>query len=309
MERILLTGVTGQVGYELWQSLQSFGDVLPTIASHEEGFKGEAIVMDLADPDSISKVVRKYRPTLIVNPAAYTAVDKAEAESDLAMKINGVAPGVLAEEAKKLDAGLIHFSTDYVYPGEGLDPFTENTKTGPLNFYGKSKLAGDEAITATGASHLILRTSWVYGVFGKNFVKTMLNLGKSRETLSVIDDQIGAPTNARALSDITGMIITKGENNLRSYLRDHGGIVHVVNSGETSWFDFAKEIYNLASSWGYEHNVKEINPISTSSYPTPAMRPKNSRLSIKKLDEMYSLKPPHWKKSLEMSFPFLMRNL
>jgi len=266
--------------------------------------------IDITSLDSVRTVLTELAPTSIINAAAYTAVDKAESDEDNARLINATAVEHLATVAKELAIPLVHVSTDYVFNGDKGSPYLPHDEYEPLGVYGQTKAEGEQAITRIyPEGSCVLRTSWVYSSYGNNFVKTMLRLMNEKPQLGVIDDQIGAPTNARALSDITGMIITKGENDLRPYLRDHGGIVHVVNSGETSWFDFAKEIYNLASSWGYEHSIKEIHPISTSSYPTPAMRPKNSRLSIKKLDEMYNLKPPHWKKSLEMSFPFLMRNL
>lgn len=302
--RILLTGVTGQVGFELAHVLRNLGTVIPTIAPGEK-YLGKATVMDLADPDSICKVVDEIKPNLIVNPAAYTAVDKAEEQKDLAMKINGEAPRILAEKAKEYRAGLIHFSTDYVYTGEGNQPYSEESATGPLNHYGYSKLVGDQAVAEADIPYLIFRTSWVYGVYGNNFVKTMLRLGQERETLNVIDDQVGAPTSARTLADITGLVLASFNRDTLGGMKIKSGIYHAVNSGQTSWWGFAQKIFELARKLEYKLKIKEVLPITTKEYPTPAIRPKNSRLSTMKLQDYFGINPLSWDKAIELVIPLL----
>jgi dTDP-4-dehydrorhamnose reductase len=303
-QKILLTGVTGQVGTELYISLQNLGEVIPTIAPGEK-FWGKALTMDLADPASIRSVINEVKPTLIVNPAAYTAVDKAEEQTTLATKINSEAPAILSELSQKLSASLIHYSTDYVYPGVGTAPYHEESPLGPLNHYGKSKLAGDQAILASKGASLIFRTSWVYGIIGQNFVKTMLRLGKDRATLKVINDQWGAPTFARTLADVTALIIARGGNDLNSYFSEHHGVYHLVNGGETNWHEFAEKIFELARLQGYAGDVSEIIPIPTSEYPTPAKRPHNSRLSCEKLKAHFGITPPEWQTALAWAMPLI----
>jgi dTDP-4-dehydrorhamnose reductase len=298
MLRILLTGVTGQVGSELFITLQNLGEVIPTIGPGETFFR-PAVTLDLASADSIATVVDTVKPDLIVNPAAYTAVDKAEDEWEIAFKVNGLAPSILADIAKKNNIGLIHFSTDYVYKGEGSTPYKEDAPTGPLNNYGKSKLAGDNAIEAVDGASLILRTSWVYSPTGNNFVKTMLRLGKDIPFLRIINDQFGAPTYSRTLADITAMIIAKANGNIFEYLSSRRGVYHVANSGETTWYDFANKIFELAFKYGYKGVIKEIAPVSTKDYPTSAIRPHNSRLCCDKLYEHFGIKPVMWDIALE----------
>jgi dTDP-4-dehydrorhamnose reductase len=295
---ILLTGVTGQVGGELYNCLQHLGKVVPTVARGER-VGGHALEMDLTDPDSIMQVCASVRPSLIVSPAAYTAVDKAEQEESTAYAVNAKAPEVLAAAAKKYGAALVHYSTDYVYPGVGTEPHTELSPVGPVNVYGKSKLAGDEAIVASGVPHLILRTSWVFGIYGHNFVKTMLKLGSERDTLKIISDQIGSPTSARSLADITAMMLASVRTKHGfAALADRGGTYHVTNSGFTSWHDFALEIFRIARLHGRELKIKTVEPIPTESYPTPARRPRNSRLSLAKLSESYGIAPSGWQEAL-----------
>lgn len=244
--RTLLTGRNGQVGWELERRLD---DVLAT----------DRATLDLADSDGVSKFVRTANPGLIVNAAAYTAVDKAESEQDLAMRINGIAPGVLAEEAKRLGALLVHYSTDYVFDGEKTAPYLEEDRTNPLSVYGASKLEGERRIAASGCRHLILRTSWVYAPRGKNFFLTMKN---AKQPLRVVDDQRGVPTSSRFLAEKTIALIGKAE-----------GVLHLVPSGTTTWYGFAREILGEKA---------EIMPIRSSEYPTPARRPANSVLDNRK---------------------------
>lgn len=298
MLRILLTGVTGQVGSELFITLQNFGEVIPTVAPGETFFI-PAVTLDLADADSIATVIDMVKPDLIVNPAAYTVVDKAEDEWELAFKINGLAPSIFADVAKKNDIGLIHFSTDYVYNGEGSSPYKEDAPTGPLNNYGKSKLAGDNAIESIAGASIILRTSWVYSPTGNNFVKTMLRLGKDIPFLRIINDQFGAPTYSRTLADITATIIAKANGNIFDYMSSYRGIYHVANSGETTWYDFANKIFEIANKYGYKGMLGDIAPVETKDYPTTAVRPLNSRLCCDKIYQYFGITPVRWDVALE----------
>jgi dTDP-4-dehydrorhamnose reductase len=293
--RILLTGPTGQVGHELAQRLRSLGQVIAAGRTPGAGVPA----LDLAQPDSIVGVVRAVRPHLIVNAAAYTAVDRAETQADLAMAANGAAPGILAEEARRLGAGLVHYSTDYVFDGSGTRPWREDDPTGPLNAYGRSKLAGETAIQAAGVAHLILRTSWVHGVHGGNFVKTMLRLAGERSSLKVVDDQFGAPTSAAVVADVTVQILAQATTDLAAFLRERGGLLHVACAGETSWHAFAREIFQQASRRGALSRVPEVLPISSAEYPAAARRPANSRLDCTRLAERFGIRPPHWKAALE----------
>lgn len=279
MKKILVTGKNGQVGWELQRTLASLGQI---IALDSQG-------MDLSDVDAIRRKVREVAPDIIVNPAAHTAVDKAESEPDLAMAINGTAAGVLAEEAKKLDALLIHYSTDYVFNGSKTSPYVETDTPDPQSVYGKTKLAGEQAIQAVGGKHLILRTSWVYGVHGGNFVKTILRLAKERSELRIVADQYGAPTWARLLAESTAQIIGK-------YSEEKSGVYHLTPSGRTNWHQFAEEIVRLARQ--YDNALKDkpltIHPIATHEYPLPAKRPANSSLSTEKIRKTFGLELPQW---------------
>lgn len=283
MKKILVTGKNGQVGWELQRTLAPLGQVIALDAED----------MDLSDADAIRRKVREIAPHIIVNPAAHTAVDKAEAEPDLAMAINGTASGVLAEEAKKLDALLIHYSTDYVFDGTKASPYVESDSPNPQSVYGKTKLAGEQAIQAVGGKHLILRTSWVYGVHGGNFVKTILRLAKERSELRIVADQYGAPTWARLLAESTAQIMGK-------YSEDKSGVYHLTSSGRTNWHEFAEEIVRLARQ--YDDALKDkpltIHPIATNEYPVPAKRPANSSLSTEKIRKTFSVELPQWEKDL-----------
>ena len=304
--RILLVGSTGQVGAELRSSLQTLGEVVPTVEPALANRRG-AIVLDLCSPDSIRRVVRDTQPDVIVNAAAYTAVDKAEQDHELAMAINGIAPGVLAEEAKRTQAALVHYSTDYVFDGSGSRPWREDDPTGPISVYGSTKLAGDVAIQSVDVPHLILRVSWVYAPGGSNFIKTMLRLGATRKELAVVDDQVGAPTSARSIADATAQILSQGVDDLTGFFNDRGGVVHCVCEGYTSWYRFAREIFRLAAERRAPLTLRSLRPIPTSDYPTPAARPLNSRMDCNLLEERFGLRLPHWKAALEQSFDGFVR--
>lgn len=291
MTRILVTGKDGQVGWELQHTMASLGEVVAV--GHRE--------MDLADPDSIRKVVREIRPAIIVNPAAYTAVDKAESEPDLAMAINGVAPGILAEEAKRLNVALVHYSTDYVFDGKKAVPYSEEDTPNPLNVYGQTKLAGERAVQAAGAPYLILRTSWVYGARGRNFLLTILKLAGEKSELKIVDDQIGAPTWCRMLAETTARILAPvcAAPNPSTMLADTGGLYHLTAGGQTSWFGFATKILENVPLSAIPVPAKLI-PIPTSEYPTPAVRPRNSRLSNEKITRTFGFTIPPWEESLAL---------
>ncbi len=284
--KILLTGKNGQVGWELERTLSTLGQVVALSQAD----------MDLADPDSISKVIRAIKPDLIVNPAAYTAVDKAEAEPELALAINGVAPGIMAEEAKRLGAALIHFSTDYVFDGAGTTAYVEQDAPNPKSVYGSSKLEGERAIQAVGVPHLILRTSWVYGVRGKNFLLTMQRLARERPSLSVVDDQFGAPTWCRLLAEATAQIVAQGQGDVAGYIQQRAGVYHMTCAGQTSWYGFARSI--LARELV---PVADLRPIPSTDYPTPAARPHYSVLDNARLADTFGIKLPDWAAALEMA--------
>jgi dTDP-4-dehydrorhamnose reductase len=288
--KILLTGITGQVGWELQRSLMPLGEVIT--ADRE--------VMDLTNPDSIRNAIRQFQPHLIVNPAAYTAVDKAESEPDLAMAINITAPGIMAEEALKIGAGIVHYSTDYVFNGDRDTPYQETDPTNPLGVYGKTKLEGEIAIQSTGVPHLILRTSWVYSRMGKNFLLTILRLARERSELRIVSDQIGAPTWSRAIAEVTAQILAQGVRNLHDFLHDCSGIYHLSAGGVTNWHGFARAILE-ADPQRSEQIVTAVLPINTSDYPTPAKRPAYSLLDNTKLHDAFGLKLPDWKQSLQLA--------
>ncbi len=297
--RILLTGSTGQVGWELQRTLMTLGEVIP--AGRE--IPHSTLRIDLSQPDSIRHVIREVMPDLIVNPAAYTAVDKAEAEPELAMAVNGTAPGVIAEEAKLLGAGVIHYSTDYVFNGNQATPYTEQDQPEPQNVYGKTKLAGEKAIQAVGVPHFILRTSWVYGLRGKNFLLTMLKLAREREELRVVDDQVGAPTWSRMIAESTAQILSQGKKDLIGFLSNNSGIYNLTASGETSWYGFAKAIFEYDSNPS-QQKLKKLVAIPSQEYPTPAKRPAYSSLDTQKISSTFGLALPSWQRNLELVFSF-----
>ena len=286
---VLLLGKNGQVGWELQRSLSVVGDLV-ALDRHSTEHCG-----DLSNLDGLRDTVRALRPRLIVNAAAHTAVDKAESEPELAHLINAQAPGVLAEEAARLGALLVHYSTDYVFDGSGERPWQETDATGPLSVYGRSKLDGEQAIAATGCRHLTFRTSWVYGARGGNFAKTMLRLAAERERLTVIDDQFGAPTSAELLADITA-------HAARSTLLhpERAGLYHCAAAGETTWNGYARFVLAHAQARGraLKAGPEQVDKVPTSGFPTPARRPHNSRLDCSKLVSTFRLHLPAWQQGV-----------
>jgi dTDP-4-dehydrorhamnose reductase len=263
--------------------------------------------MDLSQPDAIRRTVREIVPDLIVNAAAYTAVDQSESEPELALAVNGIAPGILAEEAKLLGATLVHYSTDYVFDGNKVGPYSEEDEPCPLSVYGRTKLAGEQAIQAVDAPYLILRTSWVYGMRGKNFLLTMLRLARERDELGVVDDQVGAPTWSRALAETTRDIVTHlgyGQSGFRDACAERRGIYHASAAGQTTWYGFAAAIFANAAvqqpgqSACALARVPVLEPIPTERYPTPARRPRNSVLAHAKLQRAFGVEMPDWKTAL-----------
>jgi dTDP-4-dehydrorhamnose reductase len=298
--RILLLGKNGQVGWELQRSLAVLGEV---VALDRQG--GDGLVGDLTDLAGLERTVQAVRPQVIVNAAAYTAVDKAESEPELARAVNALAPGVLAQGAARLGALLVHYSTDYVFDGSGSTPWQEGDATAPLSVYGRSKLEGEQAIAASGCRHLVFRTSWVYGAHGDkksgNFAKTMLRLAREREQLSVIDDQVGAPTGADLLADVTAhairhMLPPMGHNDLTP-----SGIYHLAAAGETSWHGYARFVLQQAEQAGQvlKAGPQQVQAIPTSAYPTPAKRPHNSRLDTTRLQNTFGLALPPWQAGVQ----------
>jgi|ERR1700674_1628453 len=288
--RVLLTGRNGQIGWELERVLQPLGQV----------FGLDRQSMDLAKLDSIRAAVREIKPKLIVNAAAYTAVDQAEKEPQGAMAINGTAPGILAEEAKRLGAAMVHYSTDYVFDGTKAAPYTEEDAPNPINIYGKSKLAGEQAIEAAGVPHLIFRTSWVYGARGKNFLLTIRRLASERDELRIVADQIGAPTWSRAIAEATGQILASCLSPALGgfwRLEEYSGTYHLSAAGETSWYGFAVAIVDHIGSNGPR---PRIVPISSSEYPLPARRPANSTLSGEAVSVKFGLALPDWASSFAL---------
>ena len=280
-KRVFVLGAQGQLGIELQKAFQGAGDV---VALGREW-------CDLGDPGSIRKAMAEINPGLVLNAAAYTAVDRAESEPELAMRVNGEAPGVLAEEARKLGALLVHYSTDYVFDGSKQGPWVEDDPVNPLNEYGRTKLAGERKIADVGGSHLIFRTSWVYSPHGNNFLKTMLRLGREREQLRVVNDQMGAPTAAASLARATRAVVDAGVQD------GDAGVYHMTCAGETNWCGFAQEIFRRArvsenKSW------PTVTGIPDTEYPTPAKRPKNSVLSNEKLRARFGVALPQWEDAL-----------
>lgn len=288
--KILLLGKNGQVGWELNRSLQPLGEI--TALDIED--------IDFTDTRRLRQIVRDIAPDIICNAVAYTAVDKAEEEEDLAQKINGDAPGVLAEEAKKRGALLVHYSTDYVFDGSKTGPYVETDPPDPINAYGRTKLAGELAVQSSGCDYLIFRTSWVYASRAHNFMLTMLKLAQERETLSIVNDQIGAPTSARLIADTTILCVQQA---LKERLAGvfSSDLYHLTSAGHTSWHGFTEEIVGFARSrLDIPLNLKELKAIPTSDYPTPAARPMNSQLALVKLESDFTLKMPDWKKTLQV---------
>jgi len=283
--KILLFGKNGQVGRELNRSLSPLGTLL-TFGRDE---------VDLDKKDTISNIISKEKPDILVNAAAYTAVDCAETESKLAHRINAEAVEVMAKEILKQNAWLIHYSTDYVFDGKKQTPYTEEDLPSPLSEYGKSKLKGENFIRKINPKHMIFRTSWVFSSHGSNFAKTMLRLAKEKNELKVVNDQFGAPTSAELIADVTAIAISCIKNNIDE--KELSGTYHLAASGKTSWYGFAKTVIKEAQAQGSKHILKleNINPISTEEYPTPATRPQNSRLDTAKISKTFEITLPNWK--------------
>src|SRR5690606_8045714 len=283
--KILLLGKNGQVGWELQRSLAPLGEVISLDRNGLSQWSG-----DLRNPDLIYQTILQIAPDVVVNASAYTAVDLAETEQDMANVVNHVAVGKIAEACAHIKALLVHYSTDYVFDGEGVSVFNEADALKPLNIYGKTKALGEQAIQNARCNYLIFRTSWVFARKGKNFLKTMLTLAQQRKELSIINDQIGAPTSAELIADVSAHAIVQT-------LRDQTkiGIYHLVASGETSWFEYANYIFEQAKSLGVNLTIQQVNPIQTTAYPTPAKRPHNSRLNNQKIQQVFQIYLPDWK--------------
>jgi len=282
--KILLLGKNGQVGWELQRALATLGELVSLDRQGENGLCG-----DLANLEQLRETVRQVAPDVIVNAAAYTAVDKAESDLDMAQLINAHAVELLAQEAGRLDCLLVHYSTDYVFDGTGDEPWQESDQVAAVNAYGLTKLAGEKAIVGSGCRHLIFRTSWVYAARGNNFAKTMLKLGKDRTQLNVIADQIGAPTGADLIADVTAVAIRQAYGDAKV-----SGIYHLAASGFTSWCNYATLVIDFGRDCGEALAVESITPIPTEQYPTPARRPLNSRLNTDKLCRTFSIHLPDW---------------
>lgn len=282
MKRILLTGKDGQVGWELQRTLTPHGHV----------YAYDRQSLDLQHSDRLREIIRELKPNVIVNPAAYTAVDKAESDLDTAKAVNADAPGILAEEAKRIGALLIHYSTDYVFDGTSSTPYLESDVTNPLNAYGRTKLEGEKAIQAVDGNYLIFRTSWVYGMRGKNFLLTMLRLAKEKELLSIVGDQIGAPTWSRLIADATANMMKRQD------IADIKGVYNLTASGRTSWLGFADAIFRCYQKQNADFKIPKLREITTADYPLPAQRPKFSVLSHDKLNNTFHFTMPSWEDAL-----------
>ena len=285
--KILLTGKTGQIGEELNNIVGDLGNLI-TVDKEQ---------LDLSKPNSIEPVILDIKPDIIINPAAYTAVDKAEEEPDLAMTVNAISPGLLAKAARKVGAGLIHYSTDYVFDGCSEIPYKEEDPPNPLNVYGKTKLAGEKSVAEAGIPFLIIRTGWVYSLHGKNFLRTIKKLAEEKDIIQVVDDQIGAPTWARSVALKTHQILKQCLNKKWLETKDPSlsGIFHLTCQGKTSWHGFARKVLNISNA---SQNIKLIS-IPTSDYPTPATRPSNSLLNNEKIQKVFGLDMPHWEDALK----------
>lgn len=284
MMKILLLGKNGQVGWELQRSLAPLGQMVALDRTGDQGLVG-----DLSDLGGLMRTLRKLKPDIVVNAAAYTAVDRAEGEPEQAMRINAEAPRVLAETLAEWDGWLIHYSTDYVFDGSGSQPWREDEKPSPLNAYGRSKLFGEQAIRCAGCNYLIFRTSWVYGARGSNFAKSILRLATEREYLKVVDDQVGAPTGAELLADVTAHAIRSVRVNSGA-----GGLYHLVAGGETSWYGYARFVIEQMEGHAGNILVRDVEPVSTKEYSAPARRPLNSRLDCSKLRDVFGVHLPDW---------------
>jgi dTDP-4-dehydrorhamnose reductase len=288
--RILLTGTSGQVG----------GALLPLLRAQHEVLDPQRSEFDLADPDRLAAALDRLQPELIINPAAYTAVDRAEDEAELAMRVNAEGPAVLARWAVQKNAPLIHFSTDYVFDGSGESPWHEEDSCRPLSSYGRSKWEGEKAIQASGAQHLIIRTSWVYAAQGANFLRTMARLARERDELRVVADQFGAPSSASSIAAVVSAILARSSSTaeLASDFGAAEGVVHLANSGTTSWHGFACAIVAGLKARGQPVKAGVVHAITTKDFPTKAIRPSNSRLDLSRLREVFGVTPPSWEQAL-----------
>jgi dTDP-4-dehydrorhamnose reductase len=286
--KILLLGRTGQLGGALAPALAPLGDVVAL----------DRAALDLADLSAIPEAVARHRPDVVINAAAFTAVDRAESEADLAVTVNGRAPGVLADAARQANAALIHFSTDYVFDGTASLAYREDDAPNPLNAYGRSKLQGERAVLASGAAALILRTSWLYGAGGANFLETMLRLGRARDELAVVDDQTGAPTSVGVVADAVAAILAQANDDPVGFLGAKGGVCHLACHGATTWHGFASAIFEEGRKRGLAFAVRTVRAIPTRDYPTPARRPANSRLDLTRLQERFGVETPDWRAAL-----------
>ena len=305
--RLLVTGSTGQIGWQLQRTLAPLGEVIACTRSQ----------VDLADPEAAAKAVHDLAPDIVFNAAAYTAVDKAESEPDLAHTINAVAPGRIAEELARTGGLLIHYSTDYVFDGDKPGSYEETDSTGPLNVYGRTKLAGEQFIAASGCAHLILRTTWVYDIRGKNFLRTALRLAREREELRMVGDQHGAPTWARTIAESTAMIVARCAQQRGAAGWGCGGVFHLTAAGQTTWAGFAEQIledYDSLASWpadtgefGSPLIAKRVIAITSEQYKVPARRPRNSVLSNSKLQATFGLQLPDWRVQLRLALQDAIR--
>jgi dTDP-4-dehydrorhamnose reductase len=287
--KILLFGKNGQVGWELQRSLAPLGELVAL------GSRGEALPCDFNEPDLLAETVRQVRPDVIVNAAAYTAVDKAETDREAAHRVNALAPGVLARAAHQCGALMVHYSTDYVFDGSGTRPWREDDPTGPLNVYGMTKLEGEQRVAEACARYLIFRTSWVYSARGNNFAKTILRLAQERDSLQVVDDQFGAPTGADWLAEITSHAIPA------SVRMNMAGLYHAAAAGETSWHGYARHVLGFAQQCGASllAGPEQVYAVSSSAFPTTARRPHNSRLNAARLSTAFDLRMPDWRTGIE----------
>ena len=287
--KILLLGKNGQVGWELQRALNPLGEVIALDRAGQKGLCG-----DISDLVGLRNTIEQIRPDILINAAGYTAVDQAQSEPEMAALLNHHAPALMAELMKAQGGCLVHYSTDYVFDGSGNQLWKETDSTGPLNVYGATKLAGEQAIQASGCQHLIFRTSWVYASRGNNFAKTMLRLARERETLNMINDQIGAPTGAELIADVTAHALRKWQDQPAT-----AGLYHLAAQGETSWYKYARYVFRWAQNEGLPLAIQSVNPIPSEDYPVPAIRPKNSRLDCQKLETTFDLQLPDWKQGVE----------
>jgi dTDP-4-dehydrorhamnose reductase len=295
--RILVTGVTGQIG----------GALMSRLPAAATAVAADRMILDLSMPHAIPATLDRLAPDIIVNPAAYTAVDKAEDEPALAMRVNAEAPAVMARWAAARHVPLIHFSTDYVFDGSGERAWREDDRPHPLSAYGASKLAGEDEVRAAGGTFLIVRTSWVYAAAGKNFLRTIARLARERTELRIVGDQIGAPTSAALIADAIARMLAEGIESLQQRCTRSGGLVHVAAIGEASWHGFACAIVEGLKARGITLAVQHVAPISTDQYPTKARRPHNSRLDLTRLQSVFGVTPPHWQEALSLELDQLAR--